>query len=132
MAKGIHVGDRFTCVGPDPVGASKDAVLEAISSHADRPICLTMTRPHDTSNGLYFYPINFKGPRLGLSFADDGKINSVEPGGEAEAEGIAVGDRISCVNAEPTPPSKEGVTKTILSQPGRPVRLTVCRPCDGG
>ena len=77
MAKGIHVGDRFTCVGPDPVGASKAAVLEAISSHADRPICLTMTRPHDTSNGLYFYPINFKGPRLGLSFADDGIMISL-------------------------------------------------------
>ncbi|KAH8050479.1 hypothetical protein JL720_15335 [Aureococcus anophagefferens] len=129
MAKGIHVGDRFTCVGPDPVGASKDAVLEAISSHADRPICLTMTRPHDTSNGLCSTRSTSRAPARPVARGRR-KINSVEPGGEAEAEGIVVGDRISCVNAEPTPPSATARTKTILSQPDRPAAAHGVPPCD--
>ena len=69
----------------------------------------------------------FAGPKLGLAFHDDGSVSSVMPGGEAEAAGIRLDDRITCVGKTPTLPSKESVVAAVVAHPERPIRLTIQR-----
>ncbi|KAH8095059.1 hypothetical protein JL720_2332 [Aureococcus anophagefferens] len=128
LHKGVVVGDRVVCVGPHPVPASKQGVMDAIVGHAARPLRLTLSRPRPDAPGLVFAEALVEGAKLGLAFDDGGLVKAVAPGGEAERRGVAVGDRISCVGAAPTAPSKDGVMKPILAHAARPLRLTLCRP----
>ncbi|KAH8095058.1 hypothetical protein JL720_2331 [Aureococcus anophagefferens] len=129
MAKGIHVGDRFTCVGKDPVGASKASVMSSIVAHPQRPIRLTLKRRHDRAGvGLEYHHAMIMGPKLGLAFDDDGVVKAVAPGSEAEDEDVRPGDRVTCVGSHPTGATKESVMRPILDHATRPLHLTICRP----
>ncbi|KAK7238419.1 hypothetical protein SO694_00023424 [Aureococcus anophagefferens] len=87
-AKGMRPGDRVVLVGSTSV-TDKESVIGAIKAHTKRPMHLSVQRPFDPQ-ALDYVEVEFDGPKLGISFGPDGRVDS----------------------------------------PGRPVRLTVCRPCD--
>ena len=125
QAKGVLLGDLVTCVGAAPT--TPEGIVPAIKAHAARPLTITTARARSNDVGFHFDSVLFAGPKLGLAFHDDGSVSSVMPGGEAEAAGIRLDDRITCVGKTPTLPSKESVVAAVVAHPERPIRLTIQR-----
>ena len=127
-AKGMGVGDRIVQVGATQV-TDRTSIIEAIRGHAKRHMHLSVQRPFDPE-ALDYVEVEFDGPKLGISFGDDGRVDSVMPGGEAMAKGIHVGDRFTCVGPDPVGPTKAEVMAAIASHGDRPICLTMTRPHD--
>ena len=67
------------------------------------------------------------GPSLGLAFGPDGRIRGVQPGGEGEAKGLAVGDRVVRVG-EKDVDSDAAIRAAVGAHAERPLALTVEKP----
>ncbi|KAH8081048.1 hypothetical protein JL720_8944 [Aureococcus anophagefferens] len=118
-AKGVKPGDRVEAVAGEPCGSPR-AVADAVKAHAERPIVLSLSRTVRDTDWVHVF-VEFEGPRLGLAFSRDGAVASVMPGGEAEAKGVARGDRVTCVADEPCGGSDARIIAAASSRAERPL-----------
>ena len=125
-AKGVKPGDRVEAVAGEPCGSPR-AVADAVRAHAERPIVLSLSRTVRDTDWVHVF-VEFEGPRLGLAFSRDGAVASVMPGGEAEAKGVARGDRVTCVADEPCGGSDARIIAAASGRAERPLVVALTRP----
>ena len=123
FAKGVRTGDVCACVGASPT-SDADAVKAAVKAHPARPLRLTFVRRRDGARPA-FRDVIVEGPRLGLAFDENGLVDGVRPGGEAETLGVRPGDAVACVGSTPCGASRAEVVAAIKAHPSRPMRITL-------
>jgi len=140
----VAVGDEVVMVnGASCVGASSHAFKNLIVT-AGRPFTLSLKHVGGSENGETAPPptteepkqlereikATFKDGPLGLSVQTDktkGGLFVTNAVGEAENEGLQVGDEVVAVNDESCRGSKSEVFKRLIVSAGRPFELTLVR-----
>jgi len=120
-AKGLAVGDRVVRVGEKDVD-SDAAIRAAVGAHAERPLALTVEKPPPKER----VAVTIDGPSLGLAFGPDGAVRGVQPGGEGEAKGIKVGEKVVKVG-DVDVASDAAIRAAIGGHPERPLAITIER-----
>jgi regulator of sigma E protease len=98
---GLQSGDRITGIGGKKIEWFHE-LQENIAVNPEKSLPITVDRNGETIN-LTVRPSLDKSSgagKIGVSFWADPVIESVEPGSQAEAAGLAPGDRITAVNGQ--------------------------------